>query len=198
MRTVMMKKKTCCMLVFLCIALLLAGCGGSPAAAPEEEIAPAEDLLTPVIGARTLEDGRKVGGSAKAEIGETITNVFFSFSVNHAALVDEYSGEKAERGFLFLVTEITVTNTSEEELPMWDSDFAVQWGDGENDYSYPYTRFADTQMEDAFTLAPQETLTADVVYEILLQEGENEYSISYLEYYDDEVEGNIFYVQFTI
>ena len=184
--------------LLLCTAVFLAACGGLGQTTTPADAEEAGDNLTPVIGAKTLEDGRKVGGSAKAGIGETMTNVFFSFSVNRAELTDNYEGEMAERGFLFLVAEITVTNTFDETLPMWASDFLVQWGDGDDDYGYPLVHFAETQMEDEFNLEVGADVTADVVFEVPLQEGGNEYNISYLEYYEDDVEGNMFYVMFNL
>jgi len=193
-------KKWGILAIVLLALMVFAGCGSAAATPPvdavEDEVE--ESILTPVIGARALEDGRRVGGTAKASLGEALTNVFFTFSVEGAAFVDEYEGVKAERGFQFLVAEINVTNIDDEALPMWANDFVIQWGDGANDYGYPIAHFANTQMEDAYTLEPGAGLTTDVVYEIPYREGENEYNISYLEFFEDGTEGNTFYVIFSL
>ena len=190
-----------CILCILLMMPLLSACGNNAAdrarASVQEDLTE-ESILTPVLGGRTLEDGRKVGGSAKGVIGDELTSVFFTFSVNKAELAEAYAEEKAERGFLFLVAEITVTSISEEALPMWADDFILQWGSGENDYAYPYTRFSDAQMEEEFSLELEESVTMDVVYEVPLLSDDTEYNISYLEYYEDEVEGNQFYVLFRL
>ena len=190
--------------VLLCILLLAAGCGSSAAETPPEkpkEVLEEEEeevFRTPVFGARTLNDGRKTGGSAKAKIGEELTNIFFSFCVNQAGLATEYEDSKPERGFVYLIAELTVTSAFDGPLPMWADDFLIQWGDGENDYAYPLAKFTDSQMEGEYSLKVDESVTKDLIFEVPLPEGEHEYNISYLEYYEDDVEGNMFYVIFSL
>ena len=156
------------------------------------------DLKTAVVGAKVLEDGRTVGGSARGKIGETLTNVFFSFCVDKVELLDEYEGQQPERNYVYLVSEVTIKSIAEEPIPMWSEDFLIQWGDGENDYAYPLAKFSDSQMDEEFTLSKEESITKVLVFEVPVPEEENEYNISYLEYYEDDTEGNTFYVIFSL
>ena len=187
-----------CAIALAFVASLLAGCGGSPAPAPTVDAEDEASYLTPVIGAKALEDGRKVGGSAKGGIGDELANVFFTYRVDKAALADEFDGEKPERGFAFVVAEVTVINTFGEPLPMWADDFVLQWGDGDDEYAYPYPKYTDEQMEEEYMLDADDEVTATLLFEVPLQEGVREYNISYLEYYDDDVEGNMFYIIFDL
>ena len=184
----------------MCATLCLAGCGApAPVPVEPEELPDPYAGKTPVIGARTLEDGRKTGGAAKGRIGEELTNVFFGFSVDKAELAAEYEEHKPERrDDAYLIAEITVTNTADKPITMWTDDFLLQWGDGENDYGYPIEKLTETQMDAEFRLGVGQSVTGLVLYEVPVPAGENEYNISYVEFYEDEVEGNTFYILFTL
>jgi hypothetical protein len=153
---------------------------------------------TIVTDASEIEDGRTTGGYADGRLGDTLVNEFFSYCVNSAELVYEYEGAEPAAGNIFLVAEITVKNVWGDPIPMFSSDFQVQWGEGDYDYGTPVDKFADAQMEDEYEMPRGQTVTADVVYEIPLLVGANEYSISYLEIYDDDVEGNVFFIYFDL
>ena len=188
-------------LLIVLALLLIAGCGGGAApnqpgvVTPDE---PEEDPRPAVAGAITLEDGRKVKGFAYGEIGDEMRNVFFSFWVDKAELMGEFAGQRPERRLIYLVAEVTVKNNLDKPIPMWADDFIAQWGDGDNDYGYPIEKFTRSQMDSEFTLAPDESITRTLIYEVRLPEDKNEYGISYLEYYADEVEGNLFMVNFEL
>ena len=194
--------------ILLVASLLFAGCGTLGKPLPEETKeeappapAPAPEpvvVRTPVIGARQLEDGRMVGGTAKGRIGDDMINVFFSFSVDKADLAHEYEGNAAERGYVYLVAELTLTNAFDGPLPIWSSDFLLQWGEGANDYGYPIDQISKMQFDDAFSLAREESLTKHAVYEVPVYEGKKEFVISYQEYYEDGTEGNTFYIIFDL
>ena len=187
-------------LLSFCALLLVAGCGAAPAAAPVEEPPPEEPrfVRTPVAGAISLEDGRKSQGFAKGGIGDEMTNVFFSFCVNQAELTEEFEGEKTERGYVYLVAEVTVKNAFDGPIPMWADDFIAQWGEAGDENCYPVAKSADTQMEEEFTLGEGRSVTKNLVYEVPRPEGMNEYGISYLEYYEDQAEGNRFMISFKL
>lgn len=200
MKVMIMKRMLRFLLIVICVLFLAAGCGSAPPEDPPEE-APADepiDIRTPVVGALTLDDGRKTEGFAAGKIGDELTNVFFSFRINKAELTEEFGEYKAERGFAYLVAEITVKNIFDGQIPMWATDFIAQWGEGDNDYCYPLDKSAGSQMENEFRLAKDQSVTRDLVYEVPLPQDKNEYGISYLEYYEDEVEGNLFLIRFEL
>ncbi|MCL1848843.1 MAG: DUF4352 domain-containing protein [Clostridiales bacterium] len=184
--------------LLVCIALLASGCGSKPVEPPPPPVVEEVDYRTPVVGGRILEDGRKIGGSVKGALGEELTNSFFSFSIDRAELAAEYEGEKAVRGYTYLVAEITVINVLDKPLPMWSDDFLIQWGDGEMEYGYPIEKFAEGQMDDEFSIPVDGVVIRDMVFEVPNRDSSVEYTISYQEYYEDDVDGNTFYILFTL
>jgi len=189
------------LLLCVCALWLTAGCSSKqpdPPPAPPPVVEAVEDKRTPVVGAKTLEDGRKVGGVARGKIGDELINTFFSFRVEKAELTAVFEGQQPFRGFVYLVADITVKNTFDESIPMWSDDFLVQWGSGDREYCYPLSKAVHSQMDDEYLLSVNGSVTKKLVFEVPVPEEDNEYNLSYQEYYEDEVEGNIYYIVFTL
>ena len=76
-------------------------------------------------------------GYAEGRMGDTMHTVFFDYTVNSAYLCDSFEGyAPSQEGFRLLVAEVTVLNTFQESIPMYDTDFQVQWGDDEDEDAY--------------------------------------------------------------
>lgn len=140
------------------------------------------------------------GGYAEGRFGDTMKTYFFDYTVNSAYLCEEYNGYQPADGNCILVAEVTVKNTFNESIEMYDTDFQIQWNsDGEDDYDYPITAYADPvsdeQLEGTYGLGINEETTGLLVYEV--PTGENDFSISYLEMFDDDSEGDVYFVYFT-
>ena len=170
----MRRRGIICLAGLLCL-LILAGCG-------EKE-------------------GYASDGYAEGRMGDTMHTCFFDYTVNSAYLCDEYEGYTAvQDGFCLLVADVTVKNTFQETIPMFDSDFQVQWGDDDPDaFDFPITYYGDAvsenQLPTEYDLAIDETQSGLLVYEV--PEGEKDFSISYLEAFEDGSEGDVFFVYFT-
>ena len=140
-------------------------------------------------------------GYAEGRMGDTMHTVFFDYTVNSAYLCDSFEGyAPSQEGFRLLVAEVTVLNTFQESIPMYDTDFQVQWGDDEDAYDVPITYYleetlSDDQLPYEYELAVDESRTGLLVFEV--PEGEKDFSISYLEFFDDNTEGDVFFVFFT-
>ncbi len=143
----------------------------------------------------------------EGKLGDTMKTYFFNYTVNEAYAVSEFEGYTPEDGNVLVVTEVTVKNTFEDSIEMYDTDFQIQWGsDGEDDYRYPITidmetgeereQLSDEQLPALYTLEPGESRTGLLVYEI--PEGNPDCSISYMEYFSDESTGDTFFVFFTV
>lgn len=130
------------------------------------------------------------------EIGDTMSNYFFDFTVQSAALADSYADYVPQQGNRLLTVEITIENTFGEEIPMWDDDFMVAWGSGDEDYALPLDAQDDGQLPEEYKLADDESRTGLLVFEV--PEDQNEFSLSYMEYFDNETEGDIYFVDFTV
>ena len=125
---------------------------------------------------------------------------FFDYTVNSAYLCDDYEGYIPAEGYRLLVADVTVKNTFNESIPMFDTDFQAQWTDDSEDaYALPLTYYmdqvSDQQLPTEYELAVDEERTGALVFEV--PEGEKDFSISYLELFEDGSEGDVFFVYFT-
>ena len=178
-----MKKR--CIAICLCVmfALALSACGmfQSDASAPEDA-----GVITPV------------DGYAEGQLEDVLRTAFFDFSVNSAYTCQELDSYTAADGSQLLVVDITVQNTSDYDMPMFDSDFQAQWGGtGDDDFSVPISRpFTDNQAPASYSIPVDEAVTYTHVYEVPADA--TEFSISFQEYFEDETMGDVFFVYFTL
>ncbi|NBI92359.1 DUF4352 domain-containing protein [Lachnospiraceae bacterium] len=175
----------------------------SEEAAEVEEESEAEEELEAKEESEDEKESKEVeslDGYAEGRIGDTMKTYFFNYKVNSAYLCEEYNGYQPAEGKCMLVAEVTVKNTYNESIEMYDTDFQIQWNsDGDDDYDYPITANADPvsdeQLEETYTLGIDEERTGLLVFEV--PTGENDFSISYLELFDDDSEGDVYFVFFT-
>ena len=146
------------------------------------------------------------GGSNEGRTGDTMETYFFDFTVNSAYLTSDYAGHTPAEGNVLLVADITVKNTFQQSIEMYDTDFQAQWGsDGEEDFRVPITydtenqmdlpTLTDEQLPSTYTLAVDEERTGLLVYEV--PAGFQDFSISYQEIFSDDSYGDTFFVFFT-
>lgn len=140
------------------------------------------------------------GGYGEGRMGDTMKTYFFDYTVNSAYVCEEFAGYQPAEGKDLLVADVTVKNTFNESIPMFDSDFQVQWNsDAEEDYDVPISYYgnevSDEQLPESYELAINEEVTGLLVFEV--PEGEKDFSISYLELFDDDSEGDVYFVFFT-
>ncbi len=143
-------------------------------------------------------------GYAEGRMGDTMHTDFFDYTVNSAYLCDEYNGYvPSADGYELLVAELTIKNTDNETIPMFDTDFQIQWGDDADDaYDVPVTYWIDSSVslgEDVlpgeYDLAVDEERTGLLVFEV--PEGHKDFSISYLVAFDNDTTGDVFFVYFS-
>lgn len=208
-------KRVSYVLVGIALSVCLVGCGeerGSVSSVREERQEEAENReeKEPEIKEAEVEEEPEAeeepeefessGGYAEGRFGDTMKTYFFDYTVNSAYLCEEYNGYQPADGNCILVAEVTVKNTFNESIEMYDTDFQIQWNsDGADDYDYPITAYADPvsdeQFEGTYGLGINEEATGLLVYEV--PTGENDFSISYLELFDDDSEGDVYFVYFT-
>ena len=170
--------------------LSLAGCGKSGLA---DSWANADDD----VEVHTYDDGSKL---YEGKIGSTMKTTWFNFTVNSAYTTeDSIGGYTPSNGNVLVVVDITVKNTFSETIPMFDTDFQLQWGDDADDaYSFPVCTSEEIikdQLPEEYELKVKEEVTGVLVFEA--PAGNDDFSVSYLEYYEDGTEGDLFFVYFT-
>lgn len=143
------------------------------------------------------DDGTKL---YEGKIGSKMQTAWFDFTVNSAYYTeDAIGGYTPSDGNVLVVVNITVKNTFQETIPMFDTDFQLQWGDDADDaYAFPVAtneKILSDQLPEEYDLKVKETQTGVLVFEA--PAGNEDFSLSFLEYYEDNTEGNLFFVYFT-
>lgn len=172
------KKLIACVAVMMMACMMLTACGTGSA-------------VSKVVSAEN--------GYAEGEIGTTFRTVFFDYSVDSVNFPSEYEGITAEDGMQLLDVVISIKNTFGDELPMFNSDFLIQWhdlGNGDDDFDWGLeVEDSSTIMPVSYDLPAGESCTYHILYEVPAEA--REFSVSYLELFNDDSEGDLFFTYFT-
>ena len=184
-------KRRISMILALVLVLTLSACGGKGSSS-----------------AGTAESGEVYAedGYGEGRIGDVMHSYFMDFTVNSAYTTSDYHGHTAPEGMKVLVVEMTIKNTFNETLPMYDDDFQGQWSASADteEFAWPITEaedgsdldtVADEQLPGTYELAVNESRTGTLVFDVPADE--KDFSISHMELFDDDSEGDTFFVFFT-
>ena len=188
-------KKLLSLTLALLMILTLAACGGDSASGGSDS-----------SGGAGSGEVRAEDGYAEARVGDLVHSYFMDFTVNSAYTTSDYHGHTAPEGMKVLVVNMTIKNTFNESLPMYDDDFQGQWSASSetDEFAWPITEAEDgsdlevvseEQLPAEYELAVNETRTGDLVFDVPADE--KDFSISHLELFDDDSEGDTFFVFFT-
>lgn len=177
----------------LLLLLALAACGGEAGSASGS-------------GGGGGGEVRAEDGYAEARIGDLVHSYFMDFTVNSAYTTADYHGHTAPEGGKVLVVEMTIKNTFNESLPMYDDDFQGQWSASSetDEFAWPITEgengfdrdvVAEEQLPAQYELAVNESRTGTLVFDVPADE--KDFSVSHIELFDDNSEGDTFFVFFT-
>ncbi len=128
-------------------------------------------------------------------VGDTISTAFFSYTVNSAEGVDSYEGYTPAEGNRLVVVDLTIRNTESYTMPMFDTDFQIQWGDGENDWSFPVEKFCDAQFAAEYEIGEGKSKQGLLIYQV--PEDARDFTFGFLETYEDGSEGDVFFTRFN-
>lgn len=188
-------KKRLSLFLALLLLLTLAACGGGSSGGSAAS-----------SGGTGTGDVYAEDGFGEGRIGDTIHSTFMDFTVNSAYTTSDYHGHTAPEGKKVLVAELTIKNTFQESLPMWDDDFQGQWtaSSDTEEFAWPITEaedgsgldtVADEQLPAEYELSVGESRTGTLVFDVPADE--KDFSISHMELFGDGSEGDTFFVYFT-
>lgn len=165
-----MRKTIRCLALALALALLLAGCG----------------LIK--------------NATSTNELGKELRTLFFAFAVEAVSSPADYEGYTPAEGDRLVVCTVRVENTFGETLPMYDTDFQLQWGEGDGDWGWSLDAFTDSMMPLEWELPAGAQATYDLVFEVPADA--SRFQLAYLEQYVDEEgnegQGDLFWVDFAV
>lgn len=205
-------KRLFSLLTALMLLLSLAACGGNTDDGKDSGGGSGNDLLDEFRddGGKD-DDGKNDDGGSDSDpegfhdgrIGETLETYFFDFSVEDAFLCPSYGDYTPAEGYSLLVVSMTIKNTDTASLPMWDSDFVVQWDGGDDAFAYPVPDadglISDDQFPSEYELGINQSRSGVLFFEVPADQ--KDFALGYLELFDDGTEegeeGDMFVVYFT-
>lgn len=205
-----MKKFASLFLATVVTAAVLTGCGsngtlngtsGSTASSTTPSSSAASSSAATPSSSSTSAGYPDENGNAEGRLGDTMHTYFFDYTVNSAYLCDEYEGHTPQAGNEILVADVTIKNTATSTLPMFDTDFQIQWNDDADDaYGFPITYdlndvLNDQMLPGEYELGIGKSINGLLVFEV--PAGNKNFSISYLEMFDDDTTGDVFFVYFS-
>lgn len=133
----MKRTRTLCAALALTAAAALTACsmpGGSGSApdssAPDSSAADSSAPDSSAAEAPAESDpGETISsedGYGEGRLGDTMQTYFFDYTVNSAYTCTEFAGTTPAEGSMFLVADVTVRNTDNRSIEMYDTDFQAQ------------------------------------------------------------------------
>lgn len=157
-------------------------------------------VLMLVLALGACSDKGTQGGGTNGDIGHTFSTMFFDYTVVSAESTMEYDGYTPGNGNKLVVLSVKVKNDFGSTLPMYDTDFQLQWGEGEDDFAWAVDAFNNDMMPLEWELEDGKTATYDMLFEV--PAGITEFSLCYLEEYTDrngnEQRGDFYSANFAV
>lgn len=135
-------------------------------------------------------------GTAQGGLNTVMHTEFFTFTITGAALHSTLDDYVPGLGQVVLAVDMEVENTFSETIPMFDTDFLLQWGDGEEDQAYCLLdTVADDQLPERYDLEKGQARSGRLYFAV--PQDVEDFTLTYLERFDDGTTGNKFSVTFT-
>lgn len=187
------------MVAFFSCGMLLVGCGGNDEEqeanvevqedVQEEEGAGAVEEVVNDVTLAIQADGREYGKVYTFAQTDVMTTAFFQMKINSVNVVDEIEDYMLKDGYTFMMVNVSITNTFGSDITMFNGDFALLWGEGEDDVAHPDTDFVDV-LPAEYNIADGETTTGNLIY--IVPKNQMNFILEYCELWDDDFEGNTY------
>ena len=144
-----------------------------------------------VLEGYTLSNGKTVGGWLGAQVNEPINTSTYSFTVKKIEELKEYQNYKAQDNTILIHAQIEIANTTDKDITIFDSDFALVWDLEKEEKSNAYSL---KSFNNELVIEQRNTKSIDIVYEIN-KDIKKPYAIYYYEQYNGQ-KGNEYYVYY--
>ena len=145
--------------------------------------------------------GCDAGGSPnETHVGDMVSTSWFDYTLVSAVSMEEYEGCAAPAGEKLVVVDMTMTNTYDKPVPMFDTDFQLYWGEyGGDEMAFPLEPYCSAQLPADYDLAIGETKQGVLVYQV--PSDVQDFTFAFLEVFDNGTEegeeGDLFVTYFT-
>lgn len=135
-------------------------------------------------------------------LGDTVSTAWFDYTVTSVGAAEEYAGYHSAQGDQLVVVELTIKSTYTQSTMMFDSDFQLSWSGMEQDDTrcMPVEYYCDKQLPAEYELAPKESRSGVLVYQV--PEEEQEFQFAFQEIYDDGTQegrlGDLYVMDLTL
>ena len=202
------------LLKLLIVLILLSGCSQSVSESMDSdsmnEFSETEEVAQEF---QFPEDGMSyTEGGASGYMEEFMHTAFFDFVVLGANLIETLETYTPSKGMQILEVEIAIKNTMRESIPMFDTDFQIQWNDDSEDaYGWPITscdpeliwenqpwsavQLSDDQLPVEYELAIHQQMKGKLYFEV--PEGTKDFNLSFQEYFENDERGDVYFIYFT-
>ena len=143
-----------------------------------------------------------MGGNDTGEshVGDAVSTLWFDYVVNSAEPMETYEGYTAAEGNKLVVVDLTMKNTFDESVPMFDTDFQLYWGEyGDDEWALPLEVYCEAQFPADYYLSINETREGVLVYEV--PSDIRDFTLAFLEVKDNGTEegeeGDLYLTYFT-
>ena len=165
--------------VWLAAAALLAGCSAAPA--PDS---------------RSNETSQ-----TEFQIGDAVATAWFEYTILHVQAADIYEEYAASSGSELIVVELSIRNTFQKLVPLFDADFQLYWGAyREDEWALPIAQFCNDQLPMEYILSAGETWEGVLLYEVPV--AASDFTFAFLERFNNGTEegedGSLFLTYFSV
>lgn len=135
----------------------------------------------------------------RGHVEDTFHTQFFDLKVDSVWKADTFGDLRASEGKDLVIVGITVNNVGYQSIDIRNKYFQLQWGDGDDDFSYPLAKMENGdsvyQFVEERELGISETYGGYLVYEV--PEDYKDYWLVYQEAFSDGSVGNTYACFFT-
>ena len=114
--------------------------------------------------------------------------------------MDNDEGYTAAGGNKLVVVDLTMKDTFDESVPMFDTDFQLYWGEyGDDEWALPLEVYCEAQFPADYYLSINETREGVLVYQV--PDSACDFTLAFLEVFDNGTpegeEGDVYLAYFT-
>ena len=185
---------------------------------PSATPVPTQQPTQPAQSAVDINTGSYQEGGASGNQSDVMNTCWFNFAVEDAYTCPSYGGYAPAEDNKLLVVHLLLKNTYGDDLPMFNTDFRLQWEDDSSDaYAWPLSTdegdalweheihidslLSDDQLPPRYELPADSTMDGLLIYEVPAKlpdgSGNLNFTLSFQENFSSGEKGDLYRIHFT-